>query len=54
MWEVQCLRKCKKCESYKQKYLQQKQEIKRMEEYIASILQTQKNIVELMEQINQK
>ncbi len=54
MWKIECLRKCKKCESYKQKYLSQKKHVEELEKYIESILKTQKDIVELMEQLNDK
>lgn len=50
MWWNRCKRKCKRCE----KYLQQKKRIDELEEYIESILKTQKDIVELMEEINNK
>lgn len=53
MWN-KCSRKCKKCESYKNKYLNQKQRIEELEKYIESILKTQKDIMILMEQLNDK
>ena len=54
MWWNRCKRKCEKCERYKNKYITQKKRIDQLEEYIESILKTQKDIVELMEQINEK
>jgi radical SAM superfamily enzyme YgiQ (UPF0313 family) len=53
MWN-KCSRKCDKCQKYRNKYLSQKKRIEQLEEYIESILKTQKDIVELMEQINDK
>ena len=54
MWKIECFRKCKKCENYRNKYLSQKKRIEQLEDYIESILKTQKDIVKLMEQINDK
>jgi len=54
MWWNRCKRKCEKCDKLKNKYISQKKRIEQLEEYIESILKTQKDIVELMEQINEK
>ena len=53
MW-WRCKRKCEKCERYKNKYITQRRRIEQLEEYIESLLKTQKDIVKLMEQINEK
>lgn len=52
MWKIECLKKCKKCENYKNKYITQKKRIEELEKYVESILKTQKEICELMEKIN--
>lgn len=48
MWKIECLKKCKKCE----KYINQKKRIEELEEYIDSILKTQKEIIYLIKDIN--
>ncbi len=53
MWG-KCSRKCEKCEKYKNKYISQRQRIEQLEEYIASILKTQKDMVELLEHMNKQ
>jgi len=54
MWKIECLKKCKKCENYKNKYITQKKRIEELEKYVESILKTQKEIYELMEKINKQ
>jgi len=51
MWG-KCSKKCERCEKYKNKYLSQKKRIEQLEEYMESILKTQKATIELIEDMN--